>query len=1081
MNLIVKILQFFIRVNAFQTWCNLKLQKNVVSKSNYFVLDKPFIANQTQKKQIKTPIKTIAFYLPQFHSIPENDEWWGKGFTEWTNVTSGKPLFNGHYQPHEPTDLLGYYNLEQDQILNKQIELAKLYGITGFCFYFYWFSAKRLLEKPLLNFLNNTTLDFPFCLCWANENWTRRWDGLDNEILISQNYSAEDDIAFITYVSKYLIDRRYIRINGRPLLIVYRPSLLPSMMQTTERWRHWCRTNGVGEIHLAYTQSFEIVNPAKYGFDSAIEFPPNLGFAPSMRAKVTNVNKKYTGNIFDWQIFMQRSNRYSKKNYKLFRTVVPSWDNTARRKFQATIFARSNPQDYKLWLIRAIRNTVANYTNQNEQLIFINAWNEWAEGAHLEPDKKYGFAYLEATREALRVTQPVLSAQKLVVVAHDAHPHGAQLLLLYIIKNLSQEFNYSIYLILLTGGKLVSDYEQFAQVHIVDNLCGKFKLSKFINSLYKDGYRRALFNTTVSGELTPMFRAKGFYICSLIHELPEVINNNGLQKQVSLIAKHSDKIVFPADEVKNGYLNFTKICSDKIIIKPQGLFRQNNFIDRKDLSARDILLKQFKLENDAKLVLSIGYADHRKGVDLFVEIANIMCKEESNVCFIWVGHFDKSIKDQIYKTIHEYNLTDRIFFVGMDFDTDKYYAGSDVYALTSREDPFPSVILEAMEVGLPIVAFDGAGGFNSLFEDARCPLVPMYNIEKFAVCIRELLTNQSRVNLISKSSSDIIKTQFSFHNYLNELIQLFETNILKVSVVIPNYNYSKYLKRRIQSILNQTYPIWEIIFLDDASTDNSIDIARPILEGVAIQTLIDVNEFNSGNTFVQWQKGISLSTGDYIWIAEADDFAKPEFLENVLRSFKDPEVVLSYCDSIQVNSEDKVISKNYQKYYSHLSKTKWNNDYLNPGIDEITSSLAIKNTIPNVSAVVFNKKALRNVFNGHSESIVNLKIAGDWLTYILILKNGKIAYNHLSLNYHNRHSESRTLSTFDASQLIEILTVQKYTHDNFNLNNEIAYAALNYSQKLYEMFKISDTYDSISKNPDLFPYLSNISNNDQTL
>lgn len=152
--------------------------------------------------------------------------------------------------------------------------MAKLYGIEGFCFYFYWFGGKRLLETPIQTYLSDSSLDLPFCLCWANENWSRRWDGLDSEILIAQQHSPSDDIAFIEHIASYISDSRYLRIDGRPLLLVYRPSLLPSPRETAERWREWCRVNGVGEIYLAYTQSFETVNPVQYGFDAAIEFPP---------------------------------------------------------------------------------------------------------------------------------------------------------------------------------------------------------------------------------------------------------------------------------------------------------------------------------------------------------------------------------------------------------------------------------------------------------------------------------------------------------------------------------------------------------------------------------------------------------------------------------------------------------------------------------------------------------------------------------------------------------------------------------------------------------------------------------------
>jgi len=349
---------------------------------------------------VDKPVKLICFYLPQFHATPENDAWWGEGFTEWTNVRPAEPQFVGHYQPHIPGEL-GYYNLLDPAVMRRQVELAKLYGIGGFCFYFYWFGGKRLLETPIEKYLSDEGLDLPFCLCWANENWTRRWDGLDSEILIAQEHSPEDDIAFIRHVARYMRDPRYIRIDGKPLLLVYRPSLLPSAIDTAQRWRTWCRNEGIGEIYLAYTQSFESADPSEYGFDAAVEFPPNNSSVPNITERVIPMSDDFACNVYDWEAFVERSRVYKKPAYKLFRGVCPSWDNTARRKNHGTILLNSNPRGYQEWLYNAISDTCKRFSNLDERLIFINAWNEWAEGAHLEPDRRYGYAYLEASRMAL--------------------------------------------------------------------------------------------------------------------------------------------------------------------------------------------------------------------------------------------------------------------------------------------------------------------------------------------------------------------------------------------------------------------------------------------------------------------------------------------------------------------------------------------------------------------------------------------------------------------------------------------------------------------------------------------------------
>ncbi|NEX19365.1 glycosyl hydrolase [Thiorhodococcus mannitoliphagus] len=352
---------------------------------------------------VSPPARLIAFYLPQFHPIPENDAWWGRGFTEWTNVVRGRPQFPGHYQPHLPGEL-GFYDLRVPEVMARQVELAKGYGIGGFAFYCYWFAGKSLLERPLEAYLDSS-LDLPFCLCWANENWSRRWDGRDQEILIAQAHSPEDDLAFIARISKYLRDPRYIRVGGRPLLMVYRPALLPNPSETAKRWRLWCQQQGIGDLYLAYTQSFESEPPAAYGFDAAVEFPPNNSHPVDITKHIQGRDSRFAGTIYDWSIYPERSRHYEGCDYRRFRCVNPSWDNEARRPGRGAIFLGSTPSGYREWLENAIRDSQARIADPSERLVFVNAWNEWAEGAHLEPDQKYGYAYLQATRDALMRTQ----------------------------------------------------------------------------------------------------------------------------------------------------------------------------------------------------------------------------------------------------------------------------------------------------------------------------------------------------------------------------------------------------------------------------------------------------------------------------------------------------------------------------------------------------------------------------------------------------------------------------------------------------------------------------------------------------
>jgi lipopolysaccharide biosynthesis protein len=355
-------------------------------------------------------IRLIAFYLPQFHPIPENDEWWGKGFTEWRNVVSAQPLFRGHYQPHLPADL-GFYDLRVPESREAQADLAREYGIHGFCYYHYWFNGRRLLERPLDEVLASGKPNFPFCLCWANENWTRAWDGKQDNILLAQKYSHEDDIMHIKTLMRYLGDERYIRVNGKPLLLVYRTELLPDPARTAELWREACIRGGVGDLYLVRVESFQKnLDPGCIGFDAAVEFPP-LGLGAAREVTLANRLSRTIGlrpnvycenRIFQYDRVVDRFLNVSEPTYVRFRTAVPSWDNSPRRRSNALMLHQSNPAAYGAWVRAIVQNTVKRFQG-DARLVFINAWNEWGEGNHLEPDQKWGTAYLEATHEALKL------------------------------------------------------------------------------------------------------------------------------------------------------------------------------------------------------------------------------------------------------------------------------------------------------------------------------------------------------------------------------------------------------------------------------------------------------------------------------------------------------------------------------------------------------------------------------------------------------------------------------------------------------------------------------------------------------
>ena len=322
-------------------------------------------------------MRLIAFYLPQFYENDVNNKNWGKGFTEWTNVINSY-INNKNYKTMLPTEL-GYYDLRDDNVRYAQAELATQYGIDGWCYYYYRFNNKRVLDIPLKRHFNDKKLDMPFLICWANENWTRSWDGLNEDILIKQEHNLDDDLNFIEEISTMLVDDRYFKIDGKPVILIYRTDLWQDIKKTTSIWRSYMHKRFNKEIYLIKCHTWlSYQNPYDLGFDAAYQFPPHL-------------MDIYLANYLQWEDFVKMP-----AHFKLFRGVMTGFDNRVRKKENGYVFLGASPNSYGDWLSEAISYT-KKYFKKEEQLIFINAWNEWGESAVLEPSNHWGRLYLETT------------------------------------------------------------------------------------------------------------------------------------------------------------------------------------------------------------------------------------------------------------------------------------------------------------------------------------------------------------------------------------------------------------------------------------------------------------------------------------------------------------------------------------------------------------------------------------------------------------------------------------------------------------------------------------------------------------
>lgn len=353
------------------------------------------------------PIRFLAIYLPQFYPIPENDRWWGRGFTEWTNAAKARPLFKGHYQPHLPADL-GFYDLRVPDTLHAQADLARSSGLNGFCFYHYWFNGKRVLEKPLDLYVQQS-IDFPFCICWANQDWTRTWSGNDGDLLMKQDYSHDDDRAHIRFLAeRFFSQPGYVTVDEKPVFVIYRTALFPDIKRTAEIWREEVHKMGLKGIYLIRMETDqERFHPNDINFDATIDFHPHSRNLPQ-RVKYNRIRRalsKYgiydsasiKNYIFDYQEYVNLNRFNGDFAYPRYPSLFPMWDNSARKEKNAWIFTGSTPSLFQKWLDQIL--TDFSPPARDENFIFINAWNEWAEGNHLEPCQKWGRAYLDVIQK----------------------------------------------------------------------------------------------------------------------------------------------------------------------------------------------------------------------------------------------------------------------------------------------------------------------------------------------------------------------------------------------------------------------------------------------------------------------------------------------------------------------------------------------------------------------------------------------------------------------------------------------------------------------------------------------------------
>lgn len=965
--------------------------------------------------------RVLAFYLPQFHPCQENDTWWGNGFTEWTNLGRALPRFAGHYQPRIPRDL-GHYRLDGAETLARQIELAKGAALSGFVFYFYWFNRRRLLAGPIETFLADPRLDFPFCLMWANENWTRQWDGMDQHILIAQEYRPEDEAALIACFARHFADPRYIRIDGRPLLFLYRAAMIPDSGAAIARWRERFRAEYGENPLLVMAQSFTDHDPRPHGLDGAVEFPPH-----KLTTGIETINDRlepfdldFSAEVYDYDDIVIRSLTGARPDYPLIKTAIPGWDNDPRREGSGLVVHGATPPRYQAWLGRLIDEARAR-PFFGEPLVCVNAWNEWAEGAYLEPDVHFGAAYLNATGRA--ATGRPAGAAALVLVGHDALAHGAQQLLLHLGRHLRRHGGLAVTFLLRDGGPLEAEYAKVAPTLVVREDAA---FEAAVQMLYHDkGVRSAIVNTTAAAALCPVFARHGIAVTLLVHEMPRLIEEKQLLGAARAAAPEIRHAVFPAALVRDRFTQLVPLEAARTHILPQGLYQDIRFRaeDRRTLRAA------FGIPPGAVLAIGVGYGDLRKGFDLFLQAWRAARRRARSVHFAWIGRIDRQLETYLGPEIEAAKAAGTCHFPGFRDDVAAWLSAADVLLLPSREDPYPSVMLEAAAAGIPVIAFaDSGGAAEFIGHEAAGEVVPFADSEAMA---RALLT-------LTKTPPDgdererrgaAAAAKSSFSHYAGDLLALALPDLLGISVVVPNFNYARFLRARLASIFGQTYPVREVIVLDDASEDDSIAVAEAAAREWHRDIRVIANPRPSGSVFAQWRRAAAVARGEFLWIAEADDAAEPHFLEKLAASLAGaPDAIFAFSDSRAIDAEERTLIPSYRGYYDDAAGAGA------LGADDVFSArgfarrfLAERNLILNASAVLWRRRALLAAFAGAGDDLARFALAGDWRLYLEALigtgageNGGSVAYVAAPLNLHRRHDASVTARTDPARHAGEI-------------------------------------------------------------
>lgn len=887
-------------------------------------------------------VKTIAFYLPQFHRIPENDRWWGKGFTEWNNVIRAKPLFRSHYQPKLPADL-GFYDLSAESTQVAQAELASSFGIHGFCYYYYWFNGKKLLNQPIENMLKSGKPDFPFCVCWANENWSRNWDGQNKHVLMEQQYSEESNMDLIHEFIKMMKDPRYIKHNGKPVLLVYRIKIIPNWLKTAEMWREECRKAGLGEIHLCSIRfGLEPLEgmPDQHGLDSYVMFPPQDMRFVDAKANVQDLNSGFGGTMYSYDEVVDADVTRFRPGYQwpVHRGAMLGWDNTARRLTSARVFVGCTPMRYRSW-IKQILEQEDRHNPNNESLLFINAWNEWAEGTTLEPDQKYGTSYLEATKSVLSAYKGIECSSKAAIAPQDEKPSkkiryiqsilpiklpdywqggvalnpeqatilvcahisghhlfGGERSFLDVIRIL-RRLDFNIIVSLPSSNnkeyiKMVAEHAHaiysFPYTQWVSNRKADSRLTmQFADIVAKHNVSVVYSNTIVLLEPAAAARKMGRISVTHIREL--ITLDDSLRERIGLPIQEIIKSVFE----RYDFAIANSIATENVFARTGKTFYAPNAVDYKEISTPNTISKKIKFG-----IVSSNIP--KKGISDFIKVAVICQDLIDEVEFVVVGP-DNSYTAVWKDAIASGQLPNNIRFLGYRETPKQAMAEINVLLnLSLFAESFGRTVAEAMSAKRPVIAYEWGALPELVQHEKNGYLAPFGDVQAVSNYVRKIVDDRSLINKLGNSGFKYVTTNFS-HDALYNKLDIAFSSIKKsnewksiisnghsvsqtnnVTIIIPVYNAIEEVKNCLDSVLLHTPREVNVIVINDGSTDQNISALLVEYNGKgSIQVLS--NNGNIGYTKTV-NRGIKEAGTNDVILLNSDTIVTPCWLQSMRAS-----------------------------------------------------------------------------------------------------------------------------------------------------------------------------------------------------